>query len=265
MVSAFTRPTPKVYLMKNAWILISSVLVASSAFAGDECKEMSSTPEIVGCLEYRTQVAEKSMSQTFDELAGLLQKSDVSRVEKLQASQKAWGLLRDANCGLEVSGTDGGEELGITRIGCKLAETLKRAHELEGLLDAQKSGNNKAFSEALDGLVEIRDTDVSPKAIANAHGVWLINREFSAAASALMSAKDIRGNKLRIKSLRMIDEGQTSVCKDASVYLAELGYFAQKTQKYVKVYVLTELNADRSVKRVRTSVQENLHGAPVCP
>jgi len=181
------------------------------------------------------------------------------------ASQKAWLSLRNASCGFATSKTSGGEETGITETSCRLAESLKRVQELEALLDDAKSGSNKSFREAISGLVEIRDPSVSKERIASKFGVSLINREFAAAQAALMATDDVKENRLRIKSLRMVDEGTEGVCGKASVYIAEMGYYAQKTQKYVKIFVLSELGPKRTVKAIKTSVQENIEADPICP
>ena len=63
----------------------------------------------------------------------------------------------------------------------------------------------------------------------------------------------------------MMNEGSDGFCGKASEYIAELGYYAQKSRKYVKIFVLSELNADRSIRRIRTAVQEELESEPVCP
>ena len=248
---------------------LSFALLASSLFsfaAHADCSDMASTPGIIACLEYRTEVAEKLLKTNLTELSVLSSAKDSAQATALSSSQKAWVTYRNATCSLAESTTTGGEEKGITGIACKLSQTLKRVAEVEELLDAEKTGVNKSFRDVLTGLVESRDTDMSQKKIASKLGVKIINGEYEAAHQALMSLPEVLENKLRIKSLKMMNEGRTSVCKKASEYIAELGYFAQKTQKYVKIYVISDVNKDRSVKAVRTSVQMDIDAlTPNCP
>ncbi len=250
--------------MKTLIFLVLFASTFSSAFAGTECSDMANSDGIRRCLDFRTEVAESLLVTNIDSIDDLLSRKDESQAKKLMATQKAWMQLRNANCGFAV-GKSTGDEGGFTEVSCRLSETLKRVHELEDILEDLKSGSNKSFREAIDGLVEVRDPTVSARKIANPFGVSLINREFAAAQNALMGSAAVKANQLRIKSLRIIDEGSASVCGKASVYIAELGYFAQKTQKYVKIYVLSDLNKDRTVKAIKTSVQENIESDPVCP
>ncbi|MBS1961439.1 MAG: DUF1311 domain-containing protein [Bdellovibrionales bacterium] len=240
-----------------------SALAAASASAGQECTDMTTTSGIKTCLEFRTDVAEKLMVKDIEQISDVV--TDPDQVKRLLASQKAWLALRNASCTYAVSKTAGGEEEGITETSCLLAETLKRVHELEDMLDDAKGGGSKSFKEAINGLVEVRDPSVSAKKIASKTGVAIINAEFDAAQAALMNSIDVKANRLRIKSLRLIDEGTGNVCGRASVYLAELGYFAQKTVKVVKIYAVSDVGADRVVRSIKTSVQENIQSDPVCP
>lgn len=243
------------------------LLIATSplgAYAGDVDCDMSSVPGIVDCLQKRTDVAEKLLKANFAELKGLVLLRGQAQADALAASQRAWEQLRQAACKFAVSDTEG-QEKGITSMGCRLAETLKRVREIEALIDAEKTGSNKSFHDVVDGLVEIRQVSVSAGKIANPIGTAIINREFAAAQQALMGSAEVKANRMRIKSLRLINEGDESACKDASVYLGELGYYAHKTAKYVKIYVLSKLNSNRSVRSVRATVQEDLGDIPECP
>lgn len=249
--------------MKSVALAGLAALISASAFA--ECTDMTTTPGIKQCLEFRTTVAEDLIASDIATIDGLLGARDPATVKKLMATQKAWLQLRNASCGFATSKMTGSEEEGITELSCRLAETLKRVKELEAILDDVKDGSNKSFREAISGLVEIRDPSVSKKKIASPFGVSLINREFNAAQGALMGVADVKENRLRIKSLRIVDEGTQGVCGKASVYVAELGYYAQKTQKYMKIFVRSDLGPKREVLAIKTSVQENIESEPVCP
>lgn len=247
-------------------VALSALALGSVAgFAADECLDMASTSGIKRCLDFRNGVAEALAEKDLRELVTLVARKDAVQAGKLATNHRAWLKYRNTSCGYAVGRTSGGDETGITEVGCRLAETLKRVRELEDLLDDEKTGSSKSFREAIAGLIEIRDPSVSAARIGNRSGVAIINQEFHAAETALLESPDVKMNRLRIKSLRIIDEGSASVCGGASAYIAELGYYAQKTQKYVKIFVRSELNPDRTVRSIKSAVQDSIEGDPVCP
>jgi hypothetical protein len=139
----------------------------------------------------------------------------------------------------------------------------------ELILTADKEGTNQAFFEAFNDMIEVRNPDVDLKKVRNQSGARIINTEFKSALGAISEHPWIKEGKLRIKSMRLVNEGDQSQCADASKYLFELGYYALPTEKYVMVFVKSDVtkgsDGKRVINKIRTSIQENLNDVPVCP
>jgi hypothetical protein len=212
---------------------------------------------------------EKTLKSNYLKILATSLMKDSNLKTSFVKSQNLYEQTKKIRCKMILGQTDEGDESGIAQIACALAEAAKRNKELELILAADKEGTNQAFFEAFNDMIEVRNPDVDLKKVRNQSGARIINTEFKSALGAISEHPWIKEGKLRIKSMRLVNEGDQSQCADASKYLFELGYYALPTEKYVMVFVKSDVtkgsDGKRVINKIRTSIQENLNDVPVCP
>jgi len=120
--------------MKRAFIAGAALLLSTSALA-DECANASTQVEMNTCAAQQYQAADKTLNQTYQTA---LQRAAAPQRDLLKKAQQAWIALRDADCALIGSGTEGGSVQPMIVNQCLADKTHEREAWLASLMQCEE-------------------------------------------------------------------------------------------------------------------------------
>ncbi|WP_347115850.1 lysozyme inhibitor LprI family protein [Leclercia sp. S52] len=120
--------------MKRALIAGAALLLSTSALA-DECTNASTQLEMNTCAAQQYQAADKTLNQTYQTA---IKRAAAPQRDLLKKAQQAWIALRDADCALIGSGTEGGSVQPMIVNQCLAEKTNEREAYLASLMQCEE-------------------------------------------------------------------------------------------------------------------------------
>jgi len=120
--------------MKRALIAGAALLLSTSALA-DECTNASTQMEMNTCAAQQYQAADKNLNQTYQTA---IKRAAAPQRDLLKKAQQAWIALRDADCALIGSGTEGGSVQPMIVNQCLAEKTNEREAYLASLMQCEE-------------------------------------------------------------------------------------------------------------------------------
>lgn len=120
--------------MKRTFIAGAVLLLSASALA-DECASLSTQTEMSSCAAQQYQAADKTLNQTYQTA---LKQAAAPQRDLLKKAQQAWIALRDADCTLIGSGTEGGSIQPMIVNQCLTEKTNEREAWLASLMQCEE-------------------------------------------------------------------------------------------------------------------------------
>ncbi|WP_414163382.1 lysozyme inhibitor LprI family protein [Superficieibacter sp. BNK-5] len=120
--------------MKRMTLLMASLLVSIPAFA-DNCDNASTQLEMNQCSAQQYQAADKKLNETWN---SALSRAQAPQKELLKKAQQKWIALRDADCELIASGTEGGSVQPLIHNQCLTEKTEERNAWLGSMLQCEE-------------------------------------------------------------------------------------------------------------------------------
>ncbi|MFK3709274.1 lysozyme inhibitor LprI family protein [Leclercia adecarboxylata] len=119
--------------MKRA--LIAGALLLSTSALADECTNASTQLEMNTCAAQQYQAADKTLNQTYQTA---IKRAAAPQRDLLKKAQQAWIALRDADCALIGSGTEGGSVQPMIVNQCLAEKTNEREAYLASLMQCEE-------------------------------------------------------------------------------------------------------------------------------
>jgi len=120
--------------MKRAFIAGAALLLSASALA-DECANASTQTEMNTCAAQQYQAADKTLNQTYQTA---IKRAAAPQRDLLKKAQQAWIALRDADCALIGSGTEGGSVQPMIVNQCLAEKTNEREAWLASMMQCEE-------------------------------------------------------------------------------------------------------------------------------
>lgn len=120
--------------MKRALIAGAALLLSTSALA-DECANASTQLDLNTCTAQQYQAADKTLNQTYQ---AVMKRAAAPQRDLLKKAQQAWIALRDADCALIGSGTEGGSIQPMIVNQCLAEKTTEREAYLASLMQCEE-------------------------------------------------------------------------------------------------------------------------------
>lgn len=119
----------------NRILLTCAALLLSSQALADDCANASTQTEMNTCAAAQFQAADKKLNETWH---NALTRAAPPQRELLKKAQSAWIALRDADCALLSSGTEGGSAQAMIASQCLVDKTAERDAFLASLLQCEE-------------------------------------------------------------------------------------------------------------------------------
>ncbi|HFZ8995326.1 TPA: lysozyme inhibitor LprI family protein [Citrobacter freundii] len=119
----------------NRTLLTCAALLLSSQALADECTSASTQSEMNSCAAAQYQTADKKLNETYQTA---LKRATKPQQDLLKKAQMAWIALRDADCALVGSGTEGGSMQPMITSQCLTDQTVGREAFLSSLLQCEE-------------------------------------------------------------------------------------------------------------------------------
>ncbi len=249
-----------------ALCFLASIGFLSNAQANN-CYVLPDTLQVYECLQKQDVRVEQMLNATYNSLLTRMRAESETRANALRDYERAWIKTRDLKCKYALSSSDGGEQQGLGEIQCRINESFKQQIELEQISTAETRGVFLFELENAENRIEIRQ-NANLTTLKNPFHVAVHNAEFSRGMLEANNLPEVKNNQLRIKSLKTVTDNDT-LCKTASVFLVELGYYAAPASKIVKIYVRSDVNhAKRRIVRIHSAIQTDLEkpfDTALCP
>ncbi|WP_312948960.1 lysozyme inhibitor LprI family protein [Superficieibacter sp.] len=120
--------------MKKTTLLMAAMLISAPAFA-DECGDASTQAAMNQCSAAQYQAADKKLNETWNTA---LKRAEEPQKELLKKAQQKWIALRDADCELIASGTEGGSVQPLIHNQCLTEKTEERNAWLGSMLQCEE-------------------------------------------------------------------------------------------------------------------------------
>ncbi|CBG87844.1 lysozyme inhibitor LprI family protein [Citrobacter rodentium] len=120
--------------MKKIFLAGAALLLSASALA-DECANAATQADMNACAITQYQTADKKLNETF---RNALERAAEPQRELLKKAQNAWIAVRDADCALIASGTEGGSAQVMIANQCLADKTDEREAFLASLLQCEE-------------------------------------------------------------------------------------------------------------------------------
>lgn len=120
--------------MKRLIFTCAALLLSSQALA-DDCTNASTQTEMNACAVTQYQAADKELNATYQ---NALKRATPPQRELLKKSQTAWIAVRDADCALISSGSEGGSVQVMIANQCLADKTAEREAFLASLLQCEE-------------------------------------------------------------------------------------------------------------------------------
>jgi uncharacterized protein YecT (DUF1311 family) len=125
--------------MKGIWLIIC-IALTTNMYAAVDCSELTSTHEILNCLNEQYEQADSELNYYYQQLK---QQLDQESYQVLRSAQLAWIKQRDAQCEYEALEMQGGTFESVLRTDCfrrmteQRVDFLKRELGLQPVADMQ--------------------------------------------------------------------------------------------------------------------------------
>lgn len=116
-------------------ILSMGLLIASASALAEDCGNAQNQMEMNTCAAAEYQAADKKLNETY---ATVLQRAPAAAQALVKTAQQKWIDLRDADCALVASGTEGGSIQTMVHRQCLSDKTAERTAWLESLLNCDE-------------------------------------------------------------------------------------------------------------------------------
>ncbi|ASE85061.1 TPA: lysozyme inhibitor LprI family protein [Citrobacter koseri] len=120
--------------MKRIIFTCAALLLSAPALA-DDCANASTQMEMNTCAAAQFQTADKKLNETYQ---NTLKRAEPPQRDLLKKAQIAWIALRDADCALVSSGTEGGSIQPMIASQCMTDKTDEREAFLASLLQCEE-------------------------------------------------------------------------------------------------------------------------------
>lgn len=120
--------------MKRIIFTCAALLLSAPALA-DDCANASTQMEMNTCAAAQFQTADKKLNETYQ---NALKRAEPPQRDLLKKAQIAWIALRDADCALVSSGTEGGSIQPMIASQCMMDKTDEREAFLASLLQCEE-------------------------------------------------------------------------------------------------------------------------------
>lgn len=120
--------------MKKMFIAGAALLLCGQALA-DDCANAGTQAQMNACAGAQYQAADKQLNETYH---NALTRATPPQRELLKKSQTAWIAVRDADCALLSSGTEGGSAQETIASQCLTDKTVEREAFLASLLQCEE-------------------------------------------------------------------------------------------------------------------------------
>ncbi len=121
-------------MMKRILLTCATLLLSGQALA-DDCANASTQAEMNTCAVTQYQTADKELNETYQ---NALKRAVPPQQELLKKAQTAWIAMRDADCALISSGTEGGSAQVMIANQCLADKTAEREAFLASLLQCEE-------------------------------------------------------------------------------------------------------------------------------
>ncbi|WP_436856866.1 lysozyme inhibitor LprI family protein [Citrobacter tructae] len=119
----------------NRILLTCAALLLSSQALADDCANASTQIEMNSCAAAQYQAIDKKLNETFQ---NALKRAEAPQRDLLKKAQVAWIAVRDADCALISSGTEGGSIQPMIASQCLADKTAEREAFLASLLQCEE-------------------------------------------------------------------------------------------------------------------------------
>ncbi|WP_336218623.1 lysozyme inhibitor LprI family protein [Citrobacter amalonaticus] len=119
----------------NRILLTCVALLAGGQALADDCANASTQAEMNTCAAAQYQTADKALNKTFQ---NALKRATPAQQELLKKAQTAWIAVRDADCALISSGTEGGSAQAMISSQCLTDKTAEREAFIASLLQCEE-------------------------------------------------------------------------------------------------------------------------------
>ena len=130
--------------MKRVFLAGAALLLSASALA-DECDKATTQTELSACAAEQYQAADKKLNQTYQ---AAIKRAAAPQRDLLKQAQQAWIALRDADCKLMGSGTEGGTIQPMIINQCLTEKTAEREAFLASLMQCEEGNLSCPFQPA---------------------------------------------------------------------------------------------------------------------
>lgn len=120
--------------MKRIVLTCAALLLSSQALA-DDCASANTQIEMNACAAGQYKAADARLNDTW---RNALRRAEPTQQELLKKAQNAWITLRDADCALISSGTEGGSAQSMIFSQCLTDKTNEREAFLASLLQCEE-------------------------------------------------------------------------------------------------------------------------------
>ena len=120
--------------MKRTTLLLAALLVAAPALA-DECDNAGTQTELNSCTAKQYQAADKKLNMAWQ---SALERAGPQQQPLLKKAQQTWLALRDADCALLSSASEGGSVRPMLVNQCLTEKTAEREAFLVSLMQCEE-------------------------------------------------------------------------------------------------------------------------------
>lgn len=120
--------------MKRILLTCAALLLSGQALA-DDCANANTQTEMNACAAAQYKTADKELNETYQ---NALKRAAPPQRELLKKAQTAWIAVRDADCALISSGTEGGSAQAMFASQCLADKTAEREAFLASLLQCEE-------------------------------------------------------------------------------------------------------------------------------
>lgn len=120
--------------MKRIILTCAALLLCAQALA-DDCANANTQTEMNACAAAQYKTADKELNETYQ---NALKRAAPPQRELLKKAQTAWIAVRDADCALISSGTEGGSAQAMIASQCLADKTAEREAFLASLLQCEE-------------------------------------------------------------------------------------------------------------------------------
>ncbi|HEX4501108.1 MAG TPA: lysozyme inhibitor LprI family protein [Scandinavium sp.] len=120
--------------MKLSILAAMTLLVSANALA-DDCGNASNQMEMNTCAAKQLKEADTKLNETY---GTAMKRAPEATKTLLKTAQQKWIALRDADCALISSGTEGGSIQPMINSQCLTDKTVERTAWLESLLNCEE-------------------------------------------------------------------------------------------------------------------------------